>query len=191
MIKISDSCFNDIKTFNVLGIDPGTDTIGFSILKVSIDDLTIEEANPWTEKVSRFIDEESFEVEVHSAKFSRLNKISEKLLTILDTFRPALVFSEAPFFNRLRPNAYAPLIETVFTIQKTLHSWDNFKPLYMIDPSSVKIAVGARARSDKIEVKQAIIKIPELTKLINFDKLDEHSIDATAVAYCGLLRKRR
>ena len=118
---VSDSSIFDKQTFNILGIDPGTDTIGFSIIKVNIDDLKIVSVTPWTEKVSRFLDENSFEVQIHSAKYSRLRLINEKFSQVLTVYNPTVVASEAPFFNRLRPNAYAPLVETVFTLQRALH----------------------------------------------------------------------
>jgi Holliday junction resolvasome RuvABC endonuclease subunit len=131
---VSDSSIFEKQTFNILGIDPGTDTIlRSSILTVMI------------EKVSRFLDEDSFEVQMHSAKYSRLRLISEKFSQVLTVYNPTVVASEAPFFNRFRPNAYAPLVETVFTLQRTLHLWDDYKPLYIIDPPSVKKAVGAQA----------------------------------------------
>lgn len=186
---VSDSSIFEKQTFNILGIDPGTDTIGFSIITVNIDDLKIVSVTPWTEKVSRFLDEDSFEVQIHSAKYSRLRLISEKFSQVLTVYNPTVVASEAPFFNRLRPNAYAPLVETVFTLQRALHLWDDYKPLYMIDPPSVKKAVGAQARGDKDAVKKAIKLIKEL-EMVNFNNLDEHSIDATAVGYCELLRLR-
>lgn len=192
MSIISDSKVFEVHTFNLLGIDPGTDTIGFSIFKLTIDDLKIVSVTSWTEKVSRFLDEDSFEVQVHSAKYGRINIISEKVKLILDTFKPLVVACEAPFFNRLRPNAYGPLIETVFTIQKTLSFWDHYKPLYMHDPPSVKKSVGSKkekGEDNKEAVKRAIKLIAEL-KMVNFDLLDEHSIDATAVAYCHLLKLR-
>ena len=186
---VSDSSIFDKLTFNILGIDPGTDTIGFSIIKVNIDDLKIVSVTPWTEKVSRFIDEDSFEVEIHSAKYSRLRLISEQFTHILSIYNPTVVVSEAPFFNRFRPNAYAPLVETIFTLQKALHLWDDYKPLYMVDPPSVKKAVGAPARGDKDAIKRAIKLIKEL-EMVNFDNFDEHSIDATAVGYYELLKLR-
>ena len=43
---VSDSSIFDKQTFNILGIDPGTDTIGFSIIKVNIDDLKIVSVTP-------------------------------------------------------------------------------------------------------------------------------------------------
>ena len=129
---VSDSSIFEKQTFNILGIDPGTDTIGFSIITVNIDDLKIVSVTPWTEKVSRFLDEDSFEVQMHSAKYSRLRLISEKFSQVLTVYNPTVVASEAPFFNRFRPNAYAPLVETVFILQRTLHLWDDYKPLYMI-----------------------------------------------------------
>ena len=74
-------------------------------------------------------------------------------------------------------------------MQRALHLWDDYKPLYMIDPPSVKKAVGAQTRGDKDAVKKAIKLIKEL-EMVNFNNLDEHSIDATAVGYCELLRLR-
>ena len=59
----------------------------------------------------------------------------------------------------------------------------------MVDPPSVKKAVGAPARGDKDAVKRAIKLIKEL-EMVNFDNFDEHSIDATAVGYYELLKLR-
>jgi Holliday junction resolvasome RuvABC endonuclease subunit len=195
IFKPDDSMFEK-KDINILGIDPGTDTIGFSIIKVNIDDLSIIKAIAWTEKISRNIDDTSFETEINGLRFTRLNNISVQLSNILETFNPIVVASEAPFYNRLTPSAYAPLVETLFTINKTLAIWDAYKPLYIIDPPSVKRAVGAKGKANKKKgednkdiVKRAIMSIKEL-KSLDFKPLDSHSVDACAVAYCQLLRLR-
>ncbi len=186
---LTDSSIFEVNTFNILGIDPGTDTIGFSIIKVTIDDLKIVSVRSWTEKALRFLDEDSFEVAIHSAKFSRLRIIGDKFLHILNTFNPVVVASEAPFFSRFRPSAYAPLIETVFTLQKVLQSWDSYKPLYMYDPPTVRKSIGAKTKGGKEVVEVAIKQVKEL-RMVNFSLLDDHSIDATAVAYCELIKLR-
>ena len=185
-----------IETVNILGIDPGTDTIGFSIIEVEIDTLKVIKALAWTETISRYVDEEDLQVVIHNPKFTRLNIIADKLKLIFEIFNPIVVACEAPFYNRLKPSAYAPLVETVFVINKAIHTWDSYKPLYVIDPPSVKIAVGAKSRADKSKgednkdiVKKAISSIEEL-KSLNFDLLDSHSTDACAVAYCQLSRLR-
>lgn len=189
MIQRSVDNIVEVNTFNILGIDPGTDTIGFSVITIDIDSLEVVSVKAWTVKASKLLDEQSLEVQIHSTRFSRLKIISNIFEDILYSFTPTIVVSEAPFFNRLRPSAYAPLVETVFILQKTLNNWDDYKPLYMCDPPTVKKAIGASARADKHAVKVAIKTLEEL-KVIDFETLDEHSVDATAVAYCWLLKIR-
>lgn len=182
-------------TFNILGIDPGTDTIGFCILTIDIHNLDIQSIKPWTEKISRYIEEDEI-TEIHGNKFMRLNKIKEQLSNILEIFNPTYIASEAPFYNRLKPSAYAPLVETIYVIQNTVFEWDRLNSIYLIDPITVKKSIQAlfkgnkeKGEDNKDVVKIAIKKIKELNK-VNFDLLDSHSIDACAVAYCQLQRIR-
>jgi Holliday junction resolvasome RuvABC endonuclease subunit len=58
----------------------------------------------------------------------------------------------------------------------------------MIDPPSVKKAVGATSHAKKDEVKAALARLPDLNYNgpVPLEMLDEHSIDALAVAYCRL-----
>ena len=90
------------------------------------------------------------------------------------------------------PGAYGALVEVICGIRNAVIRYSDVKPLYKVDPSSVKQAIGAKGNADKNAVRDYVSKIPELIN--NLDNplcsLDEHSIDAMAVAYHQLLSYR-
>jgi Holliday junction resolvasome RuvABC endonuclease subunit len=64
-------------------------------------------------------------------------------------------------------------------------AYDPWKPLYRVDPPTVKKKVGAPGNADKNAVKQALLRLPDLNYQgeTPLAMLDEHSVDALAVAY--------
>lgn len=63
---------------------------------------------------------------------------------------------------------------------------------YQVDPASVKRAIGAKGNADKDVVKYHIGLIPEIVNNLThpLSAMDEHSVDATAVAYHQFLSYR-
>jgi Holliday junction resolvasome RuvABC endonuclease subunit len=92
--------------------------------------------------------------------------------------------------NLRRPQAYGALTEVVSMIRSTVIDHDWFVPFSLVDPPTVKMAVGAKGNADKDGVMAAMKLIPEITALIDCSTLDEHSVDAIAVGYCALVRLR-
>ena len=101
---------------------------------------------------------------------------------VLEFYKPLSVVCETPFFNMQRPSAAGPLYELLTTLEQTLFEWDKEKPLYKVEPKTVKKAVGASANAKKDEVRSALSKVKEL-QCACLDFLDEHAIDAIAVGY--------
>lgn len=176
----------------LLGLDPGTNNLGLawinfdpvslSILNTQSLLLTADKMNP-----------SPFYAETHCDRHARLEVLYENILQVLHWIRPVSVVTESPFFNANRPNAFAALIETVEMIRHAVCQYDWQQSLNYIDPPSVKRSVGAPGNAKKEVVQNHVLLIPELnyqgTTPLSY--LDEHSIDAIAVAYSKLIEFRR
>lgn len=179
---MDDTFQDEDNTVTVLSIDPGTIRLGFSIIKLSIPDLKITEVFAWTIEATRLDFYKEEVVSIHGEKFARIIAIKRMLKCVLEFYRPLSVVCETPFFNMQRPSAAGPLYELLTTIEQTVFEWDSQKPLYKVEPKTVKKAVGASANAKKDEVRIALSKVEEL-KCACLDFLDEHAIDAIAVGY--------
>jgi Holliday junction resolvasome RuvABC endonuclease subunit len=171
-------------SFVLIGIDPGTENIGVSIFYINALDLEITAIKAFTLVGSKLGMRES-DVRVHGARFARLRNLENALYQIFIDYQPLCVGSESPFYNRLRPSAFEPLVESMCAIQNALARADGWKPLRRIDPPSVKKAFKASGRADKDEMKSCFLNSPLKSLLIDSkepEDLDEHSIDAIAVA---------
>jgi hypothetical protein len=83
------------------------------------------------------------------------------------------------------PQAFAALTECLTAIRRAVLRYDDFKPLLLVDPPTAKLAVGVKGKgSVKDDVKQGVLSLRNLLNPDNIDiqNLDEHSIDAIAVA---------
>lgn len=179
-------------TFNLIGLDPGSNTFGIALLNVDIASLRIVSSAAWTIVGERLVGKDSWAEELHGARFSRLKAIEENLLNLFNHYQPLIVVSESPFINNRFPQAGIALTEVICSVRRAVTLYDMWKELYMIPPSSVKNAIGASGNGNKDIVKESIIKVQELVGVceMSVSELDEHSVDALAVAY-ALLQKLR
>lgn len=171
----------------IAGIDPGSETLGFGALKVNVVTLQIVESTAFTFVGSKLA-KDSWFGEIHGARAERIAAHEENLVQMFQYYRPNLVASESPFYSQFRPQAYGALTETVDAIRSALWRYDCWLSLFMIDPPTVKKAVGASSHAKKDEVKAALMALPDLNYNgpTPIELLDEHSVDALAVAYCRL-----
>lgn len=172
----------DLDTITVLSIDPGTTCLGFAITKLSIPNLEIVEVFGWTIDATRLSFYREDVIEIYGEKFARIMAIKQMFKLVLEFHKPLCVVCESPFFSIQRPSAAGPLYELLATLEQTVYEWDSQKPLYKIDPKTVKKAVKASHNAKKDEVKLALSIVEEL-KIANLDYLDQHAIDAVAVGY--------
>ena len=171
-------------TTSVVGIDPGTKMLGVCILEFDLVTFEILKIQAVTYDGSRLPSSEWVGY-LHGDRVRRISALRDKLTEVLCTYRPLYVCCESPFYNQKRPSAYGALTEIVCAIREAVRAYDMWKPLYMIDPPSVKKAVNASGNAGKDDVKSSISKIETLSRVCvtPIAKLDEHSIDAMAVAY--------
>ena len=176
----------------ILGLDPGTNTLGLGWINFDVKTLRIVNTQSQL-LIADKMRPDAWYAEVHCDRHARLQRLGQNILQMLRWIGPVCVVTESPFFNASRPNAFAALIETVEMIRHAVSEFDGYKSLNYIDPPSVKRAVGAAGNAKKEEVQSRVVKVEELNYQgsIPLASLDEHSIDAIAVAYSKLIEFRR
>jgi Holliday junction resolvasome RuvABC endonuclease subunit len=172
------------------GIDPGTNTLGVAFIAFDVVTLQIVHSQAFTLKGEK-LGRNSWITEAHGDKLGRITALKEELVKLFHYVQPMEFASEAPFYNRLHPGAYGPLVEVISAVTQAVMQYDVWKILHMIDPSTVKKAVGIVGKIPKGEAKTYMRRhvVPLAGTLryaghIPIERLDEHSIDALAVAYC-------
>lgn len=183
--------FNINPYYKIIGIDPGTESMGISIFQIDLNTLDIVDIKSKTyfsSKLPRYINTEL----IHGERIQKLSNIKYNLINILNIEKPNLVTCESPFINMKRPGAFAALNEVVSTIRNTIIEYDVQLNFILVEPSNVKKAVGAPGNCDKETIKKICKNNIIFNNLINIDMLDEHSIDSMCVAYHGynILKER-
>jgi Holliday junction resolvasome RuvABC endonuclease subunit len=172
----------------IVGIDPGSTTLGFSVLEYDARTLKIIRVYAHTFNASK-MKLNLLDIESHSERYARIYELMEAIYEGFVELQPNFVISESPFMAMRRPQAYGALVEVVFAIRSALRKYDPTMSLDLIDPPSAKNAVGAPGNAKKEQVFAALKKmLPQLNfdeerSGCTFDELDEHSVDGIAIAY--------
>ncbi len=170
---------------SIIGIDPGSHALGVSVLKFDIRTLEIVSIEAWTLIGKKLVGKDDWVTGVFGERDGRVFALQEELLEIFQYYQPLMIASESPFINSKFPQAGLALTVVVSGIRHAVMQFDVWKPLYLIDPPSVKIAVGAPGNAPKEVVKEKIIQLGlNYVGPTPLSELDEHSIDASAVAVC-------
>jgi len=172
-------------TTTLIGIDPGSSTMGVCIMTVDALTLEIVSTDAFTIVGEKLMKKNSFLGYIHGERFARIDAIEERLLAIFDRHNPFDVASESPFFNPGRPNAFEVLVEVVYMIRKALWRHNPWLRLYRIDPPTVKKGVKAEKLTGKEAVQTAVLAMEPLLHYIGktpMRQLDNNAIDAIAVA---------
>lgn len=172
--------------YRIVGIDPGTDTLGVSLLELDLSTCVISLAGSQTFRGHHLAREFPMTAEKHGDRFARLMAHRKNLLEYFQAHKPHVIACESPYFRRRMPMAFSALTECVFTIRQATEMYNPEKPLYLYDPPTVKNAVGVGGKNgDKEAMRAGVIKLTDLQNPlgISYQSLDEHSIDSIAVAY--------
>lgn len=171
-------------TSTLVGIDPGTTKLGLCVLEFDVVSLEVIKIDASTLDGDRLFGSQ-WTAKLYGDRASRIEALEFSLLQRLIDAQPFGIASEAPFYNQRRPNAYAALMEVICALRTAVRTYSLSKPLYLVDPPSVKRAIGAPGNADKLAVQKAIINHPIINAKLTtpISELDEHSLDATAVAY--------
>jgi len=114
---------------------------------------------------------------------ARLQQHHDELIQWCHILKPHAVIAESPFQGRFA-QSFAALTECINMIRQAVMVYDSHMPLNLVDPPTVKRAAGVvlRRGTDKEDVKQALLGRQDLVWGVDIHVLDEHSIDAVAVA---------
>lgn len=193
---LSSSKEDDQQSLCILGIDPGTTTVGFCVMH--IDPITVERTGFEAFTINankpcggRFTNEDL--LDSHSDLFVRLQEIRFRFTNILEHYKPVQVATELPFFNRLHPTAFAPLIQVLTTLEDALYQWNPHRSLYRIENTTAKALIyptSKEARKEiqaiagsKFRILACLAQHPDF-QWFDHNAYDEHSIDAILIAEC-------
>lgn len=166
----------------IIGIDPGSTTLGVGVITINTETDAIVSTEAFTlhaDKISGYTGLE----ESHGDRIRRLAVLTDTLEVVFFRYNPVMIGSESPFYNRFRPNAYGVLVETIGAIRAAAMRYSSTIVPRMIDPPTVKNALGAKGNAKKEAVQAALLKLEGMHPVIPFTELDEHSVDAIGVAY--------
>lgn len=182
----------------VIGIDPGTVTLGIACLDIDVMTRRVELVDARTIDAGRAIRDFQLTSRYHGLRFARLMALEESIYNYLRAFNPHIVASESPYMGRF-PQAYAALVECMNSIERAQNRYTPYAMLHRVDPMSVKLAVGVESKGkskkersaslSKDHVREGLMRQPiAVPPGYSFQVLDEHAVDATAVAYAIALQ---
>lgn len=174
--------------FRIMGIDPGLNNLGIALFDINYSDKSIARIEAFTLVNDKLKDETGLDLESHTNRTIKLMKLRNSLLNIVSNNNPYAVACESPFYSSFRPTAYAALVEVIRIIHMTIIEYNANTRFQTVEPLLVKKHIGAGMETGKLDVKKAVSLKPELMSVLvnDLDNLDEHSIDAIAVAYTFL-----
>ena len=156
----------------VCGIDPGTNRLGLAAMDFNMATVSIQSIEAETFRSELLLETDDLILEAHSERTSKIYAQKDNLVRQFRFYRPYAVCCESPFYNRLRPSAYGPLMEILFAIRMACIEYDRTVKLFFYEPSVIKKAVGAHAIGSKDAVKQYAISLG--LALLNLAQLQKH-----------------
>ena len=165
----------------ILGIDPGTDTVGFCIMDVHYETYETKIVYMHTFHAAKSYHEYTGLEDFRGHRDPQLKAISGFLSELLRATQPLLIGAESPFFQYGRVNAFEALVEVYAMLRETVWQYSPALLLRRIVPFTAKAAVGAShtAEDKKQAVRDGVMKhFPEL----DVSDQEEHAVDAVSVA---------
>lgn len=170
--------------FRILSIDPGSETIGYSVMDIDNHSKKILHITAWTITGSKLVTLSELAAINHGARFARIRAHSQMLIKILAQYEPSYVAIETPYYNPRRPGAFEVLVEVLAMIRNTIFDWNPWITIELTDPATIKKKIGVSGKSgDKQAVRNALSDILTVGSFIT-PELDEHAVDAIAVGFC-------
>lgn len=160
--------------YKIIGIDPGNN-LGTSILTIDSNNSIVD------------IDSRTYSLDIDN----KLLSLREIVTDIYLTNRPILVCVETVFMHRF-PKAVIMLSQFIACIDITLKELNRDVKILWYAPKYIKSMV-CNGDANKDDMRTTINNIEEITSIVSKDNIErwtEHSIDATMIAYTGLLDVR-
>lgn len=157
----------------VMGIDPGTNVMGYAILRV--------QGNK-----SAMVAFGVIELKKYASHYLKLGKIFERVLSIIDSYHPDELAIEAPFYGKnvqsMLKLGRAQGVAICAAIQRDI-------PITEYEPSKIKMAITGNGAASKQQVAAMLQRMLNISDEIMTLQLD--ATDALAAAYCHYLQMGR
>lgn len=150
----------------IMGIDPGTNVLGYSIIRSSGRNLSIEAMGV-------------IDLRKCADIYLKLGRIHQNMLRLIDTFHPDELAIESPFFGKNIQSAIklgrAQGVAIAAAIERDL-------VVHEYPPTKVKLAITGNGSASKEQVAGMLAKIFKIDQKSMGPFLD--ATDALAMAYC-------
>ncbi len=171
----------------VVGIDPGSTLLGFSVISVDLETGKRTLIFSKTLDASKVIKTDSTFAIIRNKRDARLTFLAQEISTLLDLYCPHIVAAESAFARRFRISAFEALIETMAVIRATVWQHSHVIKIYKIDPVTIKNHVGvSHIKTDKVDVENAVMKLYKSTAKCNTENLGPDAYDSIAVAHAAI-----
>ena len=167
----------DENFYTILGLDPGNN-LGIGVLQVSTETNEILDVTSQTLVLDKYVEDETYNVML--ARVQKLHNVVTHLNTI---YQPLVVSLEAAFMNSRFPKSVIQLSQYVNTIELASRLSNPWCRILKYPPKYIKSVVGAGGTADKNDMKNNLLKIPEISNKIDLNLLSEHAIDSLSIAY--------
>jgi len=157
----------------ILGIDPGTASTGYGILKTDTN----------LKNKPKVLDYGSIKTKPGREEAYRLAKIQKEIKEVIDEYKPDVAVIEALYFFRNKGSAISVSQAkgvTLFTLYK------NNIPIYEFSPPEVKLTVTGYGKAKKSDLQKTIKKFLKLKKIPR----PNHAADAIALGLCYLIQNK-
>lgn len=164
----------------ILGIDPGTATTGFGIIKIPTDRNAKAEV----------IDFGCIITDPDKEQGERLKKINNELNKIIEKYKPNVLSVERLFFFKnlktVMPVSQAKGVILLTAAKKKI-------PVYEFTPLQMKMAITGYGKAEKKQVQKMIEIHMDLSgfDLKEKDRKKDDAIDALGLALCYFLNSKR
>lgn len=177
------------EAFRVASFDPGSSNLGRAILESMLDKTPFTVRYADTVKLKENLRPYAEIGEMHGGRAVRLMQLYDNTLDFLREHRPHAIIVESNYLGKFA-TSFAALVECVITIRNAAYAYDPFMPIYMVDPTTAKQAVGmVKVKgTDKEDVRRHVKALTNIIWCVNVDDLDEHAVDAVAIGYYYLTR---
>jgi Holliday junction resolvasome RuvABC endonuclease subunit len=180
------------KTVRALGVDPGNNEMGVSILELSTDN-SITTLFADTLKPSP-IKDELLLTEILGKRYMRQVSLLHQLTDIVDQYQPYVVGYENPFVGN-KPNAHEALVELRTNFRMWFYQRYPSLPIFYFSPTHIKKMIGVKTikdrsvdRKNKPFVAEALKRSKIITDDTLFESCGPDGRDAIAVAASVLMK---
>jgi len=173
-----------LDTFKLVAIDPGNN-VGVAVYTISSIDMAVLAIESFTIVLSKQV---TGLIDMSMERNIILESACAKLSAI---YNPNVVAMETAFLNSRFPKAVMQLSQYTSTVERTFYKYNNFLKLYRYPPKYIKKYIGAGGNADKNDMTVAVSNIPEISNMVDFNRVTEHEIDAIAVGYITVAHLRQ